>query len=169
MKRLILLRHAKAERHVDVAADRSRPLAPRGLEQAAALGRRWRGEALDVVLVSGAKRTRQTWDQIARQLDTPPREVERLSELYLASVADVLDLIRGVDETAETCVIVGHEPTMSSLAAHLAGPGSVESALHQVRAGLSTANYAELVADLSWAGWGRGCARLVAIGRSEGR
>ena len=66
-RRLILLRHAKSD-WPDVP-DRDRPLAKRGRRDAPKIGRwlREHGYLPDIVICSDARRTRQTWDRVARE------------------------------------------------------------------------------------------------------
>ncbi|QAY70798.1 SixA phosphatase family protein [Xylanimonas protaetiae] len=166
-RRLVLLRHAKAEPGHDVASDDLRPLAPKGRVQAAAVGKAFTaaGLAPQVALVSTALRTRQTWDLLAKKLDGVSPELRLEPDLYEASVADVLDLVRGLDGAVTTVLVVGHEPTMAATAAHLAGPGSDDAALAQVRVGVPTAAWSVLESDQDWAEWGRGKAALLSVGR----
>ncbi len=74
---LLLMRHAKSEYPAGVA-DHDRPLAPRGVREAALAGDWLRANvpAIDSVLCSTATRARQT---LARTgIDAPVRYVERL-------------------------------------------------------------------------------------------
>ena len=168
-RRLVLLRHAKAEPGSDAVADDQRPLALRGRAQAGEVGRLLGAAGLvpDVALVSMAVRTRQTWELLAKQLNgrTAATEVHLEPTLYGASVADVLELVRGVEDDVRTLLVVGHEPTMAATAAHLAGPGSDLGVIAQVRVGVPTATYAVLESDDEWAAWARARARLLTITR----
>lgn len=166
-RRLVLLRHAKAERGHDLASDDLRPLAPKGRVQASGVGKAFdaAGLAPQVALVSTALRTRQTWDLLAKKLDGVSPELRLEPELYHASVAGVLVLVRELDAAVTTALVVGHEPTMAATAAHLAGPGSDDAALAQVRVGVPTATWSVLESDDDWADWGRGQACLRSVGR----
>jgi len=167
-RRLVLLRHAKAEPARGEVPDDMRPLALRGRSQAGAVGKAFSAAALvpDVALVSTALRTRQTWELLSSRLHDPSRVLLRLRpEIYEASVADVLALVRGLDPQVGTVLVVGHEPTMAATAAHLAGPGSDDAALAQVRVGVPTATWSLLESDAEWADWGRGGARLAEVSR----
>ncbi|ACZ30449.1 putative phosphohistidine phosphatase, SixA [Xylanimonas cellulosilytica DSM 15894] len=166
-RRLVLLRHAKAEPGHDLDSDELRPLAPKGRDQAGGVGKAFgaAGLAPQVALVSTALRTRQTWDLLAKKLGGAPPELRLEPELYLASVADVLELVRALGDTVTTVLVVGHEPTMAATAAHLAGPGSDDAALAQVRVGVPTAAWSVLESDEDWRGWGRGKARLLSVSR----
>ena len=122
-RRLILLRHAKSS-WPDGVPDPERPLAERGIANATAAGPILAGIGIpDVVLCSPARRTRQTWELIAPAFGDPP--VPRFEPvIYGADVPELLDLIRAVPEDAGNVLVIGHEPTLSSTASRLAGPGS---------------------------------------------
>jgi phosphohistidine phosphatase len=113
---LLLLRHAKSAWPEGVA-DHERPLAPRG-EREAKLAGDWlraHAPAVDAVLCSTATRTRQT---LARtRIDAPVNYVDRL---YDSTPGTVIEEINGVGPDVETLLVIGHEPTMSSLALGLA-------------------------------------------------
>ncbi len=168
VRRLVLLRHAKAEPAHEAATDAQRPLALKGRRQASRVGMALTAAGLvpDLALVSSSLRTRQTWDLARAHLDGVEAAVEVRDELYEASVADVLDLVRAVDPSVRSVLVLGHEPTMAATAAYLAGPGSDDAALAQVRVGVPTATYSVLEsAEHPWSKWGKGAARLVHVGR----
>lgn len=174
MRRLVLLRHAKAEPATS-SDDALRPLALRGRTQAAGLSAALVALAAvpDVVLVSSALRTRQTWDLAKSGLngrrDGAPRVVVTDS-LYNARVGDVMDLVAELDDSARTVLVIGHEPTMAATASFLAGPDSDDAALAQVRVGVPTATYSmlETPAATPWSSWTRSTAVLTHVGRPPG-
>ncbi|MBS1691735.1 MAG: histidine phosphatase family protein [Actinobacteria bacterium] len=117
---LLLLRHAKSD-YPHGVVDHERPLAPRGIREAALAGDWLRAHvpAVDAVLCSTATRTRQT---LARTgIDAP---VEFADRLYDASPGTVIDEINTVASrfTADvrTLLVIGHEPAMSQVAIGLA-------------------------------------------------
>lgn len=154
MRRLVLLRHAKTESHAPSGADIDRRLDPRGLEDAAAIGR-WMTEQrcrLGHVLVSTAVRARQTWDIIAPLLGEAPIEVTHLRELYLAEPTDILRAIRetgGID--ARCLMVVGHNPGLHELGLVLSGSGN-EDALGHLAGNLPTSGL--LIIDFEIEDWG---------------
>ncbi|PFG19812.1 SixA phosphatase family protein [Serinibacter salmoneus] len=163
--RLHLLRHAKAEPFSDT--DAGRPLALRGREQATQVGEllAQSGTPLDLVLVSSAVRTRQTWQRVASRLDHEP-QVRYLEEIYDATPREVLALLRGLSESVGSVLVVGHEPTMSALATTVAAEGGESGVLREeIRLGMPTATRAELTLEGAWSDLGRGGGRLVAIHR----
>jgi phosphohistidine phosphatase len=120
-RRLILLRHAKSD-WPDVP-DRDRPLAKRGRRDAPRIGR-WlheHGYQPDVVVVSDAARTRQTWDLVAPELGESPA-VHFEPRAYAASSLTLLYLAQELPARYRTALLIGHNPGLSELAASLAGP-----------------------------------------------
>lgn len=164
VNRLLLLRHAKAEQAGPT--DHERPLALRGRRQASAVGAALRADDLvpDRVLCSSALRTRQTWDLVRGGLGPAGAEVavEIRDELYDAGPQDVLALLVELTEAA-TVLVVGHEPTMSTLALRLAGPTSTPDVVDRVRHGVPTAGWSLLETDTAWDELGPGAARLRAL------
>lgn len=161
---LVLLRHAKAE-PAGALDDVLRPLALPGRKQAGEVGTGMRAAGIrpDLVLVSAAVRTRQTWDLVRAGLDVPA-DVARVDDaIYEAGVRSLLALLREVDESAGTVLVVGHEPTVSQTAAALAGPGSDEAAVARVRVGVPTAAYSVLDVATPWADLVPDGARLTAV------
>jgi phosphohistidine phosphatase len=120
-RRLILLRHAKSD-WPDVP-DRDRPLAKRGRRDAPRIGR-WlheHGYQPDVVVVSDAARTRQTWDLVAPELGESPA-VHFEPRAYAASSLTLLYLAQELPARYRTALLIGHNPGLSELATSLAGP-----------------------------------------------
>ena len=135
MKRLILLRHAKAVPSSPDLDDRDRRLADRGRSDAIRMGQFLKEESCvpDLVLCSTALRTRETLDLVSPQLGTTP-VVRHLPELYLARWLTIINLIRQVREKAETLLVVGHNPGLEEAARRLARPPGDTKArkLHQL-------------------------------------
>ena len=117
MKRLLLLRHAKAERDVPGLDDQARALAPRGREDAVRIGRFLREEVYvaDLVLCSTAARTRQTLELLLPELGVRPA-VQYLEELYLARRDAILSVIRQARDGAGSLMVVGHNPGLADCA-----------------------------------------------------
>lgn len=157
-RRLLLLRHAKAE-HPDVP-DIQRPLSLVGRKQSGKVGRALAADGLvpDLVLCSSSVRTRQTWDLVRSSLGDDP-EVRHLDDLYYAGSSALVELVRTVPARARTVLVVGHEPTMSQAAVLLAGPDSDPATLERVRVGVPTASWSLLEVD-AWDTLAAGTAAL---------
>lgn len=121
MKTLYLLRHAKAERDAPSGEDFDRPLAERGINDAAELGRilSAANRRPDLILVSTARRTLETAENLTRHWPASP-PVQNDKSLYLASAARLLDAVRAVPEPAESAMLVAHNPGIEELAHQLA-------------------------------------------------
>lgn len=161
MKTLLLLRHAKSNWDDPVLADFDRPLATRGRKAAPSMGRELerRGWRPDAVLVSTAKRTRQTWDLVAAELWAAPQPEFR-GLLYDASAEQLLAELRQAPAAVKTLLLIGHNPGMEDLAQLLAGDGSDAQALERLREKFPTAALARLRFEGAWTDLGAGAARL---------
>jgi phosphohistidine phosphatase len=134
--RLMLLRHAKADRPAGVA-DHDRPLAKRGRADAERVGAYLAAEGLvpDRVVVSSAKRTRETCERVLAGLGAKP-EVTEEPRLYEATSDAILAVIG--EAGGGTVLVIGHNPGIHETAARLAGGGDREG-LTRLREGFPTA------------------------------
>ncbi len=116
MERLILLRHGEAEALSESGEDFDRRLAPLGMSDAAAMSARLAGVGLtpDLVLVSPAVRTRQTW--VVAESAFPSATVRFDDDLYNA---DSQAIRRAVSGHAGTVMVVGHNPGLHELTMRL--------------------------------------------------
>jgi phosphohistidine phosphatase len=133
MDRLILFRHGKAERDSVSGVDFDRRLAPRGVKDAAAMARTLAdlGLAPDLVLVSPAARTKETWEAAAPAFPQPELRYER--GLYNAEARDVRQVVEHAAEAAGVMMVVGHNPGLQDYAIELLKEGSAPRDLvHQV-------------------------------------
>lgn len=124
MRRLMLLRHAKSD-WPDGVADPERPLAPRGRTAAPRMGAYIAREELiaDRVLVSPARRARETWKLVSAELP-PIRVVASEPRVYDASAARLLAVVREQPREAHSLMVVGHNPGLEELAEMLVASGS---------------------------------------------
>jgi len=122
VKRLILLRHAKAEKEGPRGGDAARPLAPRGVADAEALGRTLALAAtrIDSIVASPARRALETARLVARELDHPWDAIRIERAAYLADPGTLLRLVHQADEDAQSLLLVGHNPGITELAHLLA-------------------------------------------------
>ncbi|GEL93384.1 SixA phosphatase family protein [Cellulomonas composti] len=162
-RRLVLLRHAKAE-HPDGVSDHSRPLALQGRRQSARVGTALAAAGLvpDLVWCSSSTRTRQTWDLVRGTLGAQP-PAEFLDDVYEAGVRSLLALVATAPASVSTLLVVGHEPTMSHTAATLAGPGSDEDAWSRVQVGVPTASWSLIELDGDWDTVASQAGRLIKV------
>lgn len=119
----MFLRHAKSNWPEGVA-DRERPLATRGREAAPVMGRYLADELLlpDLVLVSPARRTQETWELVAPMLpERPP--VRHEPRIYEAEASRLLQVVQEIEGPVATVLLIGHNPGFEELAALLTGHG----------------------------------------------
>jgi phosphohistidine phosphatase len=127
MERLILMRHGAAERRGPTGGDFDRALTPQGRVDAALIGDALAkaGFSPDLALVSEARRAQETWSAAGESL-TKAR-AENRSDFYAASSQTVLAAAE--DQSADTVMVVGHNPTLQDLAVGLLKAGSASPAL----------------------------------------
>lgn len=117
-RRLILTRHAKSSWDDPTMSDHHRPLNARGRTAAADLGA-WlasRGYQPEEVLVSDAKRTRETWEGIAPALPDAPSATFKPA-LYHASADVMLAVLRHA--SADCVMMIGHNPGIADFATRI--------------------------------------------------
>jgi phosphohistidine phosphatase len=163
MHQLILLRHAKAAPKAAGSSDHERPLTEAGRGAATAIGRAMRkaGLAPDVVLVSSALRTQQTFEALeaAAVWDERPN-IDSLPALYMAPPHQIRDMLRGLPETVRSALVVGHNPGLHELALSLAGPLNPQPDLARMSHGFPTASLAEFLVTTPWRRLGPGATSL---------
>lgn len=123
MRRLLLLRHAKSNWPTGVI-DRDRPLAVRGREAAPTMGRYLAEELLlpDLVLISPARRTVETWELVRPMLPAKPgKHLE--PRIYESKVDRLLHVVKETEPHVRTLLMIGHNPGLEELAAMLVGHG----------------------------------------------
>jgi phosphohistidine phosphatase len=121
MKRLYILRHAKAAPGEPGQDDHARALTLRGVADAEAVARylNKNGAEPERVLVSTSARTVQTADLVLRELVSPPRADYR-DGLYLAEAGKILAMIQGLPARTGAVMVIGHNPGLEELATLLA-------------------------------------------------
>jgi phosphohistidine phosphatase len=146
MDRLILMRHAKAERRPASGGDFERRLTEDGRADAALVGKALAKDHLvpAVVLVSAAQRTLDTWEAVKPAF--PKARVQTLQALYNAAPMAILDALEGV--TAGSVMVIGHNPGIHELAVGLLREGGAGSAvIGKVAARFPTATAVAFVID----------------------
>ena len=132
MRRLMLLRHSKTENDAPSGRDQDRRLDERGRLDAAEIGG-WIARHPpfpDMVLVSPAVRSLQTWDIAWESMKStvPPPKLEYPAELYGADPSALLQIVHAaVADDPQRLMLVGHNPGMHELAFALTGSGNAEA------------------------------------------
>lgn len=163
MLTLSLLRHAKSS-WVDMELDDfERPLAKRGATAAPLMGQYVAQHKLkpDLVLCSGAVRTRATLALVLPEIGAPPPEIRYDDALYLAPPETILDVLAKAPATAKHVMIVAHNPGLHALALALTGGGE-RSLIAELATRFPTATLAVLTFDGSdWRRLQPGSGRLT--------
>lgn len=117
MKQLTIVRHAKSSWDLPEMEDYYRPLNPRGVKNAYAIGDELavRGVFPDLVVTSPAVRAMNTTIIISRKLDFSLERIEANANMYEASVTDVMKIMSGINDSVSHAMLVGHNPTLTML------------------------------------------------------
>jgi phosphohistidine phosphatase len=169
VKRLYLLRHAKSSWKEPGLSDFERRLKRRGREACAVIAAYMVRERIapELVLCSPARRAAETLELIVGRLGRAP-EIRFREALYVASAAEILAEVRGVDDAVGALMVVGHNPGLADLARRLAGSGE-RHALAGLGRKVPTAALASLeLACERWAQVAPGAAHLAAYATPKG-
>ena len=149
--RLLIFRHAKAEKGAPGMRDQDRPLNPRGLKDARRMGVYMAHHRLipDQALVSVARRTRETWDGLSFPAKIPVRYEERL---YNTEPEVILAILRETGPSVRTQIVIGRNPGLHETARLLIAAGDVE-ARERLNEGLPTSGLA--VIEFAGDDWAR--------------
>ncbi len=122
MRTLLLLRHAKSSWSDPGRTDHDRPLTERGKQDAPRMGQLLKEQGLvpDLIVSSTAKRARKTAKKVARTCGYVG-EVRETDTLYLAPVAQYLELLRQLPDQQQRVLLVGHNPGLEDLVETLTG------------------------------------------------
>ena len=121
MKMLTLIRHAKSSWEQPELADLDRPLNKRGKRDAPKMGQRLVQKQLqpDLFITSPAKRAFTTAKAIAEEIGYGMDELVTDDRAYTADAAELLAILRDVDNAYHDVVLVGHNPAMTNLVNYL--------------------------------------------------
>lgn len=150
MDRVILLRHAKAERNAASGDDFDRALDERGVSDARLMGKvlAAAGFKPDLALVSPAARTVQTWEAAAEALgETTTRQD---SGLYHAAAVTLRRRIEELEGRSGALILVGHNPGIHQLVVDLLVEGAASpSTIERARQKFPTASAAAFEMDVA--------------------
>ena len=124
MRRLFLIRHAKAEQHVG-RGDYERRLTGRGRDDAKRVAAALAARRIlpDLLIHSGAARAKQTAEIFAAEWGRDVKLKEDVG-LYDASLATLLAHARALADAQKRVGLVGHNPGLGELATALIGSGA---------------------------------------------
>jgi phosphohistidine phosphatase len=117
MRRLLLLRHAKAAAADEPLTDNARPLTERGERDARQIGERLRQHhpPPDLILSSTATRALQTAQLVASALAYSRDAIALERRLYLAEPIMLLDVIEEQSSEISCLLVVAHNPGLTEL------------------------------------------------------
>lgn len=126
MSRVLLLRHAKAGWALPGMRDFDRPLDETGRRDARAIGVAMsrHGYLPAAIFCSSALRARQTLEGVASSFDAVA--TTHSDALYSTDAAGYVDVIRGCG-SAESVLLVGHNPMMEDVGTALSGNGDPDA------------------------------------------
>ncbi len=119
MKQLFILRHGEAG--FSEGLDFKRQLTEKGRENLKRMGEtlQTRNLEVDFMYCSAAQRTRETADILGNYLAI--QDSIYLREIYDGDLAHLLALLEKNHRSVNSCLLVGHNPTLSLLLAQLTG------------------------------------------------
>lgn len=167
LRHLVLMRHATADSVA--SSDVERALTARGLAAAAEAGRWLAGAGFtpDHAVISPARRAGGTWAGLARGGGwTLEPEVE--PGLYTAGPETALDLLRLVPGDVRSLVVIGHNPTVATLASLLDDGEGAPGLVLEMAGGYPAGALTVFSVEAQWAdlGVGRATPRAFHVGRS---
>jgi phosphohistidine phosphatase len=122
MKTVYLVRHASAEERETSQKDVDRTLSEKGREEARQMGKLFRDATIlpELWISSQAQRALQTAYIFAEVLNYSQQNIQVNNKIYDEnSGSRFLTLLNTLNEKAGSCIIFGHEPTLSECAALL--------------------------------------------------
>lgn len=116
MKKLVLIRHAQSTRQIPGLSDFERPLDRRGKHEAVEIGKNLAQLEInpEQLISSPAKRALATAVIIAREVEYPPDEIVTNQSIYDASVPDLFEVVRQIDDKFTYVILVGHNPGVAA-------------------------------------------------------
>jgi phosphohistidine phosphatase len=129
MKRLTLVRHAKAEDAVSGQDDWNRALATKGQRDARKMGERLkaRKRVPDLILTSPALRAITTAKIVARAMGITESGIREDDRLYLASPKKIIEVAHEFGARSKHLMIFGHNPGITDCADQLSGEREIDA------------------------------------------
>ena len=122
MKKLILVRHAKAESPEYEISDFERGLKQRGIDDAHHIAAKLYnlGHRPDHIVSSPALRALETAEIYAEELNYPNNKIQYVNFLYDPyTTTEFLRLLHSLDDHHHSVIVVGHNPTIANTAFNL--------------------------------------------------
>lgn len=118
MKKLFLIRHAKAENLNDNSSDVERKLLNEGIKRTLQIVKYMQENDLhiDFIISSHAVRAHETAKIIAKNILFPINNIEIDSLIYGSHHSYLVEKVHGLSDAFENILIVGHNPVITYLA-----------------------------------------------------
>jgi len=118
MKSLYIIRHAKSDWSTPGQKDEDRDLMGKGIKRTMMIIAYLKQKEVlpDLIIASPAIRAATTAKLIADGLDYPEDHIQHEKIFYTGDSDDILDLIFETENTVDTLMVVGHNPTFTNLA-----------------------------------------------------
>lgn len=115
MKKLYLIRHAKASWDHPEQADFERPLTEQGQIDAHAMAQQLQQQKIkpDLILTSSAERAVKTAEIFAEELKYPEKNIVKDMTIYTGGVEDLVSLIKTFNSKYKNVFLFGHNPTLT--------------------------------------------------------
>ena len=160
---LMLMRHCKTE-GANAEGDLHRELTDKGLKQAKRMaeGLKECGLVPDRIACSAAERARQTMDRMLEVFGDDPKVLCHMS-LYEEGMQAVWEQLGQVPAKTRRFMVIGHEPTISTVAGWIASQDSDPSLLALLGVGVSTGSVVVFGGDKPFDQWQPHDAELLAV------
>ena len=122
MRELLLVRHAKSSWDSAAVTDFDRPLGPRGLRDAPAMGA-WlaaQDRIPDLVVTSPAVRARMTTERLLAGMEAEGLPLKHDARIYGAGRRDLVAVLEELTDGVACVMLVGHNPGLDELLVWLA-------------------------------------------------
>ncbi len=115
------MRHAKALKESADGSDFERDLDERGKKDLVAMAFSLNKISIqpELIVSSPARRTKKTSKIMAKELKIQENQIEFDSNIYEASISDLMHVIHELNETHSTIMLVGHNPSITSIVGYL--------------------------------------------------
>ena len=117
MKTLYIIRHGKSSWEEAGQTDHDRILLPKGVKRTFKIASflKSRNIQADLIISSSANRAYETSAIIAGVIDYPFDKIDKQTSFYDAEESTILDHLFGIDNTIDSVMIFGHNPSFTNL------------------------------------------------------
>lgn len=128
MKKLIIVRHAKAESIESNNDDFNRRLTNSGKEDAQKMANLLATQIKcpDIFITSPAKRAWSTAKRFAKAFNINNDSIIENKKIYDASADTLIEIIQNIEDQFQSAIIFGHNPGFSQIAYYFSGDSTLE-------------------------------------------